>query len=57
MITISKNSKCLYVWGVPGYGDTELVESYKSRGYMIVYLGNGTENIGECLRTVVRAGV
>ena len=54
VITVSEQDKCVFVWGgSPCFGDGT-VTSYRSKGYSIIRMNNGTGSINECIRAVTR---
>lgn len=52
MITISEKEKYICIWGGFGTADPNTISKYKSEGYTIVTLSNGTGDIRNCLKAV-----
>lgn len=55
MVTVFEADKCVCIWGDAAYADPTMVSSYKARGYTIVRLANGTGNVRECFKEIVRS--
>lgn len=55
MMTVSDKEKYVCIWGTPSHHDCDMIDRYRSSGYTIVRMNNGTGNIKECIQSVLKS--
>lgn len=55
MISVSKNTKLIYIIGCPDHTENDAINAYLKKGYTVVRLNNGNENARNCMKSVVES--
>lgn len=55
MISVHKDSKYVYIWGASECADVNTINEYLEHGYKIIRFSNGSENIADCMKTIIKS--
>ena len=55
MVSVSKDAKFVYVIGCPEHTDNDTINAYLKKGYIVIRLGNGNENVRDCMKSIVES--
>lgn len=55
MISICNDVKYIYVWGSLECADRDAINEYVKNGYRIVSFSNGTGNIEDCMKEIIKS--
>ena len=55
MVSVSKDAKFIYVVGCPERADNDTINAYLKKGYIVIRLANGNENVRNCMKSVVES--
>lgn len=54
-VTVSDENRYICVWENSENLDAETIANYRSQGYTIIRLNNGTGNIRDCFRSIAKS--
>lgn len=55
MISVREDLKYVCVWGASDYTDVNTINEYVERGYRIITFNNGSGNIMDCMKAIIRS--
>lgn len=55
MISVHEDLKYVCVWGASDCADNNMINEYVERGYRIITFNNGSENIMNCMKAIIKS--
>lgn len=55
MISVHEDLKYVCVWGASDCADANTINEYVEQGYKIIRFNNGSGNIMDCMKAIIRS--